>query len=69
LISAANLVAQKRKSNEVDTEDISTVYTLFIDISRSKQFLKEYEKEFMFSEYDEDDFERRNRGENRMDVV
>ena len=69
MISAANLVAQKRKSNEVDTEDISTVYTLFIDISRSKQFLKEYEKEFMFSEYDEDDFERRNRGENRMDVV
>ncbi len=54
LISAANLVAQKRKSNEVDTEDISTVYTLFIDIERSKQFLKEYEREFMFSEIDED---------------
>jgi RuvB-like protein 2 len=58
-----------RKSNEVDTEDISTVYTLFVDISRSKQFLKEYEKEFMFSEFDEDDYERRNRGDNRMDVV
>jgi RuvB-like protein 2 len=54
LITAANLVAQKRKSNEVDMEDISTVYSLFIDIERSKQFLREYEKEFMFSETDED---------------
>jgi RuvB-like protein 2 len=53
----------------VDTEDISTVYTLFVDISRSKQFLKEYEKEFMFSEFDEDDYEKRNRNDNRMDVV
>jgi len=44
LITTANLVAIKRKSNEVDTEDISTVYSLFIDIERSKQFLKEYEK-------------------------
>jgi RuvB-like protein 2 len=54
LISAANLVAQKRKSNEVDMEDISTVYSLFVDVGRSKIFLKEYEKEFMFSEFDED---------------
>ena len=54
LITTASLVAIKRKSNEVDTEDISTVYSLFIDIERSKQFLKEYEKEFMFTEFDED---------------
>ena len=69
LISASNLVAQKRKSNEVDTEDISTVYTLFIDIERSKQFLKEYEKEFMFSEIDDDfnKFEGR-RNDNNMNV-
>jgi RuvB-like protein 2 len=54
LITTANLVAQKRKSNEVDTEDISTVYSLFIDIERSKEFLKEYENQFMFVETDED---------------
>ena len=54
LITAANLVAQKRKSNEVEMEDISTVYTLFMDIERSKMFLREYEREFMFSENDED---------------
>ncbi len=50
LITAAHLVSQKRKSTEIDTEDIQKVYNLFIDIERSKQFLKDYEKEFMFSE-------------------
>jgi RuvB-like protein 2 len=60
LITAANLVAIKRKSNEVDTEDISTVYSLFMDIERSKQFLKEYEKEFMFTEIDEDHNQSKN---------
>jgi RuvB-like protein 2 len=50
LITCAHLVAQKRKSTEIDTEDISRVYNLFIDVERSKQFLKDYEKEFMFSE-------------------
>jgi RuvB-like protein 2 len=52
LITAAHLVSQKRKATEIDTEDISRVYNLFIDVERSKQFLKDYEKEFMFSEID-----------------
>ena len=51
LITTAHLVAQKR---------ISKVYSLFIDIERSKQFLKEYEKEFLFSEI--------TKGSNVMDV-
>ena len=67
LITAANLVAIKRKSNEVDTEDISLVYSLFIDIERSKQFLKEYEKEFMFTEVDED-YYRSEKRENKMEI-
>lgn len=50
LITTANLVAQKRGKNEVDMDDISKVYSLFVDIERSKQFLREYEQEFMFSE-------------------
>ena len=54
LITAANLIAQKRKSNEVEMDDISTAYSLFIDIERSKSFLKDYEKEFMFSEVEDD---------------
>lgn len=69
MISASNLVAQKRKSNEVELEDISTVYSLFMDVERSKQFLKEYEKEFMFTELDDDyhKFEVK-RDQSRMDV-
>lgn len=50
LITAASLVAQKRKSAEVDMDDIGTVYSLFIDIERSKQYLTEHEQEFMFTE-------------------
>jgi len=58
LITAAYLVAQKRKSNEVDTEDISRVYSLFVDLERSKEFLKEHEKEFMFYESQTDESDK-----------
>jgi len=43
-------VSQKRKSAEVDVPDIRKVYSLFVDIKRSTQFLKEFEQEFMFSD-------------------
>lgn len=43
-------MSQKRKSAEVDVPDIRKVYSLFVDIKRSTQFLKEFEQEFMFSE-------------------
>lgn len=36
LISTASLVAQKRKPAEVSMDDIGLVYSLFIDIERSK---------------------------------
>ncbi|KAH9491850.1 RuvB-like 2 [Bulinus truncatus] len=50
LITAANLVCRKRKGTEVDVDDIKRVYSLFLDESRSTQFLKEYQQEFMFNE-------------------
>ena len=50
LITTASLVAQKRKATEVDMDDIGTVYSLFIDVERSKQYLTEHEEEFMFTE-------------------
>mmetsp|Transcript_771 Transcript_771/g.1637 ORF Transcript_771/g.1637 Transcript_771/m.1637 type:complete len:471 (+) Transcript_771:140-1552(+) len=50
LITAASLAAQKRKAPEVEVEDISRVYSLFIDVKRSTQFLIEYQNEFMFNE-------------------
>ena len=43
LITTANLVSQKRKSAEVDVCDIRKVYSLFVDVKRSTQFLKEFE--------------------------
>merc|ERR1712087_1097833 len=50
LISVANLVCLKRKGQEVDVQDIRKVYSLFVDVKRSTQFLLEYNQEFMFSE-------------------
>ncbi|KAK7098346.1 ruvB-like 2 [Littorina saxatilis] len=50
LITAAHLVCRKRKGTEVEVDDIKRVYSLFLDESRSTQFLKEYQQEFMFSE-------------------
>ena len=51
LITTASLVTQKRKASEVDVQDIRRVYSLFIDLKRSTQFLKEYQEEYMFSEF------------------
>merc|ERR1712037_1013234 len=53
LITVANLVAMKRKAQEVDVQDIRKVYGLFVDVRRSTQFLIEYNQEFMFSEVHE----------------
>lgn len=50
LITAAALASQKRKSKEVEIEDISRVYSLFVDVHRSTQFLIEYQDQFMFNE-------------------
>ena len=62
LITTANLVSQKRKSAEVDVQDIRKVYSLFVDIKRSVQFLKDFEKEFMFHE------EAEGRDDEKMDT-
>lgn len=35
---------------QVNIEDVKRVYSLFLDESRSTQFLKEYQDEFMFNE-------------------
>ncbi|CAG9316959.1 unnamed protein product [Blepharisma stoltei] len=50
LITTSSLVARKRKASEVDVPDVRRVYSLFIDLKRSQQYLKEYESEYMFSE-------------------
>jgi RuvB-like protein 2 len=67
MIITSSLAAEKRKSAQVEIEDVKHVYRLFVDVGRSTQYLMEYNKEFMFNELDEEggDFEM---GENGGDV-
>ncbi|XP_019875800.2 ruvB-like 2 [Aethina tumida] len=55
LIMTSSLIARKRKAQEIDVEDIKRAYQLFSDDSRSVQFLREYQQEFMFNELEEED--------------
>ncbi|KAH7434177.1 hypothetical protein KP509_06G004200 [Ceratopteris richardii] len=50
LITAAALACQKRKGKEVDIQDVSRVYELFIDVKRSTQYMMDYQDQFMFNE-------------------
>lgn len=51
LIATAQIVSQKRKAVEVGVEDINKVYSIFMDEARSEQFLKEYQNQFLYSDY------------------
>lgn len=35
---------------QVDVEDIGKVYSLFVDVKRSTQFLIEYQEQYMYNE-------------------
>ena len=53
LTTASALACQKRKGKEVDVQDVSRVYELFMDVKRSTQFMIDYEDQFMFNEVPE----------------
>jgi len=53
LITAAAIVCQKRKGTKVSVEDIKKVYTLFVDVKRSVQYLKEFQQEYLFNTQEE----------------
>jgi RuvB-like protein 2 len=50
LISCAQVIAKKRKADQVDTEDLKRVYSYFMDEKRSVQWLKEQQGNLMFVE-------------------
>ena len=50
MIMCASLVCRKRRGTEVGVADIKRVYSLFVDVKRSTQFLRDYQREFMFHE-------------------
>lgn len=35
---------------QVDVEDVSKAYSLFVDVKRSTQFMIEYQEQYMFNE-------------------
>lgn len=47
LIATAHFIAQKRKSLQIDIEDIQRSYTLFLDQARSVQYLEEYAQQYI----------------------
>lgn len=50
LISCANLIARRRKSDSVDKDDLRRCYAYFMDEKRSVQWLKEQQGNLMFDE-------------------
>eukprot|EP00891_Asterochloris_glomerata_P006712 jgi/Astpho2/6712/e_gw1.00102.12.1_t len=53
LITAASLISQKRKAQEVDIEDLSKAYSMFVDVKRSTQYLIDFASDYMFNEVDD----------------
>lgn len=47
LISVSQQIAQRRKSNVVDVQDIQRAYLLFLDSSRSVKYLQEFESHYI----------------------
>lgn len=50
LISTAQTLARKRKSEQVDVEDLRRAYAYFMDEKRSVQWLKEQQGTLVFEE-------------------
>jgi RuvB-like protein 2 len=55
LISCAQVIARKRKSDAVDVEDLRRAYTYFMDEKRSVQWLKEQQGSLVFEEVGQED--------------
>lgn len=49
MIITSHILATKRKSNIVEIQDVREAYSLFVDTKRSKEFIEQYEKDFMFN--------------------
>lgn len=69
MIMVSSLCCMKRKGTEVGIEDIKRVYSLFVDVKRSTQFLMEYQRDFMFNELGQEDEEEEEGEEEEMEVA
>ena len=50
LISAASLIAAKRKATKVEVEDVARAYTLFIDVKRSTEYMLEFQQQYLYND-------------------
>lgn len=50
LITTSSLLAAKRKSSEVDLMDIRRAFSMFLDVKRSSDYLKDHQAKYLFSE-------------------
>jgi RuvB-like protein 2 len=50
LISCAQVLARKRKAEQVDVEDLRRAYTYFMDEKRSVEWLKQQQGALVFEE-------------------
>ena len=50
LITAAYLVAEKRKSPKVEVKDMTRAYSLFIDVMGSTDYMLEYQQQFLYND-------------------
>ncbi|KAJ3439924.1 ruvb-like 2 [Anaeramoeba flamelloides] len=69
LIITSDLVSKKRKGTKVKLNDVRRVYTLFVDVKRSSQFLKEYQKQFMFFENNETEEKEKKEKEDENSIL
>lgn len=54
LITSSSLIAAKRKATQVSMIDVKRAYDLFLDESRSLNFVRDHQDEYMFNEVDAD---------------
>lgn len=50
LITTSSLLAAKRKAGEVDQPDVTRAYSMFLDVKRSSDYLKDHQSQYLFSE-------------------
>mmetsp|Transcript_60980 Transcript_60980/g.54980 ORF Transcript_60980/g.54980 Transcript_60980/m.54980 type:complete len:537 (+) Transcript_60980:39-1649(+) len=72
LIQPSFCLAKKRQNNIIGINDIKRVYSLFVDVDRSVQFLNDYQQQFVFhdiedEEEDEDEDDDKESNDDIMD--
>ena len=55
LISTANMISKRRKSEKIEVEDVKRAYEYFLDLTRSQEWLKGQAGKLIFEEGQQSD--------------